>query len=74
MPRKRELLIDAYRVIKVFRELGVSFEEIASLGCRIEGEPEINVTPELIAVWFDEEKQEREAATPEGGKLRSRNE
>ena len=40
MGRKRELVIDAYNVIKILRELDVSFEEIAALGCHIEGEPE----------------------------------
>jgi hypothetical protein len=51
MARKRELIIDAYNVIKVFRQLGVSFEEICSLGCSINGEPELKLTPALIAVW-----------------------
>lgn len=60
MGRKRELLIDAFNVIRVFRELGVSFEEIANLGCRIDGEPELKLTPALIAVWYEEEKSERE--------------
>jgi hypothetical protein len=57
----RSLVIDGYNVIKVLRDLGVSFEEIAALGCHIEEEPERKLTPELIAVWFDEEKREREA-------------
>ena len=61
MANTRVLVIEAYNVIKVLRGLGVSFEEIAALGCHIEGEAGRNVTPELIAVWFEEEKQEREA-------------
>ena len=63
MAWKRELVIDSYNVIKVFRELDVSFEEIAALGCRIDGEPELKLTPALIAVWY-EEKEVREARTP----------
>ena len=59
----RKLVIDAYNVIKVFHELGVSYEEIAALGCHIEGEPEKKLRPELIAVWFDEETREREPKT-----------
>ena len=35
MADKRVLVIDAYNVIKVFRKLGVSFEEIAALGCHV---------------------------------------
>jgi hypothetical protein len=50
-------------MIKVLRELDVSFEEIAALGCHIEGEPEKKLRPELIAVWFDEERIEREPKT-----------
>lgn len=57
---KRELVVDGYNVIKVLRILEVSFEEIAALGCHIEGEPEKKLRPELIAVWFEEEKRERE--------------
>jgi hypothetical protein len=60
MTAKRVLVIEAYNVIKVFRELDVSFEEIARLGCRIEGEPQLNLTPALIEVWYEEEKEERE--------------
>jgi hypothetical protein len=74
MARKRELVIDAYNVIKVFRQLGASFEEICSLGCSIAGEPELKLTPALIAVWYEEEKEEREASTPEGAKSRSKDE
>jgi hypothetical protein len=44
-------------------ELDVSFEEVAALGCHIEGEPGRNVTPELVAVWFAEETQAREATS-----------
>jgi hypothetical protein len=66
MAQKRKLVIDAYNVIKVFRELDVSFEEIAALGCRIQGEPQVSVTPALLAVWFEEEKKEREAGTAIG--------
>ncbi len=61
MSRKRELVIDTYNVIKVFRQLGVSFEEIAALGCRVEGEPALKVTPALVAVWYEEEKADNEA-------------
>ena len=61
MANKRVLVIDAYNVIKVLRGLGTSFEEIAALGCHLNEEPGRNVTPELIAVWFEEEKREREA-------------
>ena len=64
MARKRVVVIDAYNVIKVFRKLGVSFEEIAALGCRIEGEPELKVTPALLAVWYEEETKEREQGVP----------
>ena len=48
MARKRELVIDAYNVIKVFRQLGVSFEDICSLGCSIDGEPELKLTPRSL--------------------------
>ena len=61
MANKRALVIDAYNVIKVLRGLGTSFEEIAALGCRLDEEPGRSVTPELIAVWFEEEKQACEA-------------
>ena len=74
MSRKRELIIDAYNVIKVFRQLGVSFEDICSFGCSIAGEPELKLTPALIAVWYEEEKALREASTPEGAKAKSRGE
>jgi hypothetical protein len=74
MARKRELVIDAYNVIKVFRQLGVSFEDICSFGCSITGEPEQKLTPALIAVWYEEEKEVREASTPEGAKSRSKDE
>jgi hypothetical protein len=60
MSKKRVLVVDGYNVIKVLREFDVSFEDIASLGCHIEGEPETKLRPELIAVWFDEENRERE--------------
>jgi hypothetical protein len=56
----------------VFWELGVSFEEIAALGCDIEGEPELYVTPALM--WYEEEKEARQAGTAEGDKSRSKNE
>ena len=39
MARKRELVIDGYNVIKVLRQLGVSFEEIAALGCQLRESP-----------------------------------
>ena len=74
MSKKRVIVVDAYNVIKMLRELGVSFEEIATLGCHIEGEPERKLRPELIAVWYEEEKEEREASTPEGAKSRSKDE
>ena len=74
MGRKRELLIDAYNVIKVFRQLGVSYEDICSFGCSIAGEPELKLTPALIAVWYEEEKEAREASTPEGVTRRSKDE
>jgi hypothetical protein len=64
MASKRVLVIDAYNVIKVFRKLGVSFEEITALGCRIDGEPGLSVTPDLLAVWYEEEKEEREKGIP----------
>ena len=35
---KRSLVLDGYNVIKGLRDLDVSFEEIAALGCHIEGE------------------------------------
>jgi len=57
---KRVVVVDGYNVIKVLRRLGASFEEIAGLGCRIEGEPDRKLTPELIADWFHEETEERE--------------
>ena len=60
---KRGLVVDGYNVIKVLRQLDVSFEEIAALGCHIEGEPEKKLRPELIAVWFEEERIEREPKT-----------
>jgi hypothetical protein len=58
MPRKRVLAVDAYNVIDIFRKLGLSFEEIAALGFQIEGEPERKLTPELISVWYEEEKRD----------------
>jgi hypothetical protein len=60
---KRNLVENGFNVIKVLRELDVSFEEIAALGCHIEGEPKKKLRPELIAVWFDEERIEREPKT-----------
>ena len=50
-------MVDAYNVIKMLRELGVSFEEIAALGCRMEGGTHQKMTPELIAAWYEEEKE-----------------
>jgi hypothetical protein len=64
MSKKRALVFDGYTVIKLLRELDVSFEEIASLGCHIEGESHTKLRPELVAVWFAEERMERE---PEHG-------
>jgi hypothetical protein len=57
MPKKRTLVFDAHNVIKLLREFGASFEDIAALGCHFENEPNLKVTPELIAVWFEEEKE-----------------
>ena len=57
MPKKRVLVIDGYNVIKVLRELGVPFEEIAALGCHLDGEPSQKMTPELIAAWYEEAKE-----------------
>lgn len=58
MSKMRVLVVDAYNVIKVLRELGVSFEEIAALGCHIEGNPgHQKMTPELIAAWYEEAKE-----------------
>jgi hypothetical protein len=64
MANKRVLVVDGYNVIKILRGFDVSFEEIAGLGCHIEGEPDRKLRPELIAVWFEEEKQQREPKTP----------
>jgi hypothetical protein len=74
MRNTRGLVVDGYNVITVLRDLGVTFEEIAALGCHIEGAPELKLTPALIAVWYEEEKEEREASTPEGAKSRSKEE
>ena len=52
MSKKRVIVVDAYNVIKVLRQL----EEIAALGCHIEGEHG-KMTPELIAAWYEEEKE-----------------
>ena len=57
MSKKRVIVVDAYNVIKMLRELGVSFEEIATLGCHIEGEYHQKMTPELIAAWYEEQKE-----------------
>jgi hypothetical protein len=57
MSKKRVLVVDAYNVIKVLRELGVSFEEIAGLGCHVEGELGQKMTPELIAAWYEEAQE-----------------
>lgn len=56
MSKKRVLVVDAHNVITVLRRLGVSFEEISGLGCHFKGEPGLKVTPELIAAWYEEEK------------------
>jgi hypothetical protein len=48
MARKRELVIDGYNVIKVLRDFDVSFEEIAALGCHIEGEPAPGIDCNLV--------------------------
>jgi hypothetical protein len=61
MSKKRVLVIDGYNVIKLLREFDISFEDIPSLGCYIEGEPAIKLRPELIAVWYEEETRERES-------------
>ena len=57
MSKKRVLVFDGYNVIKLLRELGVSYEEIAALGCHIEGAPGPKMTPELIAAWYEEAKE-----------------
>jgi hypothetical protein len=44
MSKKRVLVVNAYNVIKVLRELGVSFKEIATVGCHVEGEPGLKLT------------------------------
>jgi hypothetical protein len=62
MSNKRVLVVDAYNVIKVLRQLGASFAEVAALDCRIEGESDLKLTPELIAAWYEEEKRVREGA------------
>ena len=54
----RSLVLDGYNVIKVLRGLDVSFEEIAALGCHIDGEPERKLTPQLIALWYEEETKD----------------
>ena len=38
------------------------------------GEPELKLTPALNAVWFEEEKEEREGSTPEEATSRSKDE
>ncbi len=48
MAGKRTLVVDAHNVIHVLRRLGASFEEIAALGCHIEGEHPQKITPKLI--------------------------
>jgi hypothetical protein len=60
---KRVLAVDAYHVIDVFRELGLSFEEIAALGFQFEDEPDRKLTAGLISDWYKEEKRERAPAT-----------
>ena len=52
----------------------MSYEDICSFGCSLAGELELKLTPALIAVWYEEEKAEREASTPEGAKSRSKDE
>jgi hypothetical protein len=47
MSQKRVVVVDGYNVVKLLRELDVSFEEIASLGCYVEGEPGKKLRPEL---------------------------
>lgn len=69
MAGKRVLVVDAYNVIKVLRQLGVSFEEITALGCRVEGEPERKLTAALVAVWYEEETEEREKSVPASSKV-----
>jgi hypothetical protein len=56
---KRMIVFDAYNVIELLRGLKLSYEEIAGLGCHVAGEPERMLRPELIAVWYEEEKRER---------------
>ena len=64
MSGKRVLVVDGYNVIKLLREFVISFEDIASLGCHIEGEPATKLRPELIAVWYEEETRERGSKEP----------
>jgi hypothetical protein len=54
MSKKRVLVVNAYNPIKVLREHGVSFEEIATLGCHIEGQVSQTMAPELIAAWYED--------------------
>jgi len=70
--RTRDRRVSRYHSVRV--ELGVSFEEIARLGFRLKDDPHLNVTPELIARWYEEEKEERQAGTPEREKARSKKE
>ena len=66
MAGKRVLVVDGYNVIKILRDFDVSFEEIAALGCHIEGESELKLTPALIAVWYEEEKKSGKPAHLKG--------
>ena len=62
MRNTRGLVVDGYNVITVLRDLGVTFDEIAALGCHIEGAPDRKLRPELIAAWYEDEKEEREGS------------
>jgi hypothetical protein len=62
MRNTRGLVVDGYNVIAVLRDLGVTFEEIAALGCHIEGAPDRKLRPELIAAWYEDKKEEREGS------------
>jgi|GEM_PF-4952846 len=57
------LFVQVTQVYALLRSDCHPFEEIAALGCHIEGEPARKLRPELIAVWYEEETREREPKT-----------
>ena len=57
MSKKRILVFDGHNVIKLLRQFGVSFEDIAALGCHFENEANLKVTPELLAAWYEGEME-----------------